>query len=175
MRQPKEKYHIILIALILSILYFFPGQNFLYPESPVKWYDFNSGFLEAKRTKKNILIDMYAPWCGWCKVMDKETFNNKKVAELLKNNFIAVRVDMDSRERINYKGYNLRPAEFSNLFGVQGLPTVVFLDDKGEFVDKVPGFVKADLFSIILQYITDGCYKKQILFKDYAEGREKCR
>lgn len=141
----------------------------------MKWHDFNSGLEEAKKDKKYIMIDMYASWCGWCKVMEKETFGNKKVTEILKKNFITVRVNMDSRELINYKGYKLGPAEFSRLFGVQGLPTVVFLDDKGEFVDKVSGFVKADLFSIILQYIADECYKKQVQFKDYAEGRVKCR
>ncbi len=175
MRQTQRKNHIFIAAILLAAFYFIPGQNSLYSESPPKWYDFNSGLLEAKRTKKYIMMDMYASWCGWCKVMDRETFGDKKVAEVLKKNFIAVRVDMESKERISYKGYNLRPAEFSSLFGVQGLPTVVFLDDRGEFVDKVPGFVKANLFLLILQYITDGCYKKKIEFKDYAEGRVKCK
>ncbi len=169
------KYKIILIIILLSVYYIFSGEKALYPESPLKWYDFNTGQIEAKKENKYIMIDMYAVWCGWCKVMDKETFSNKNVSELLKKNFIAVRVDMDSRDMINYKGYKLRPGEFSRLFGVQGLPSVVFLDSKGEYVDKVPGFVEADLFSKILEYVRDGCYKKQVSFKDYSDGRAKCK
>ncbi|MCU0822337.1 MAG: thioredoxin family protein [Spirochaetes bacterium] len=174
MQHLKLKYN-SLVIIITCILFALSGEKFLYSDSSLKWYDYNSGSAEAKKLNRYIMIDMYAVWCGWCKVMDKETFGDKKVSELLKSNFIAVRVDMDSREMINYKGYKLRPAEFSRLFGVQGLPTVVFLDSKGEYVDKVPGFVDASLFKKILEYIKDGCAQKNIDFKAYSDGKVKCR
>lgn len=165
---------LIFILCATAVIFFYSAVS-SYSKSDVKWHDFNSGAKAAKREKKHIIIDMYAPWCGWCKVMDRETFENSKVADLLKKDFIAVRVDMDSKDKIKYKGYNLSSSEFSSLFGVQGLPTVVFLDMNGEFIDKVPGFTKADLFTKILEYIRDECYKKKIKFKDYAEGRVDCK
>ncbi len=165
---------ITISLLILAIIVIVPDKSILSKTSRIKWQDFNTGYKIAKKEKKHLMLDMYATWCGWCKVMEKETFGNKKVLKILKKDFIPVRVDMDSRKKIKYDGYKLSPGDFSRLFGVQGLPTIVFLDHKGKYVDKVPGFVQADTFVTILKFVKDKCYKKDVDFKDYAEGRVKC-
>ena len=44
-------------------------------QSKLKWYTLEEAVSQNKIKKKKILIDLYTDWCGWCKVMDKNTFS----------------------------------------------------------------------------------------------------
>ncbi len=55
-------------------------------------------------------------------------------------------------------------------FGVQSLPTMWFLDSSGEPIDTLPGFVDADFFTIVLDYVATGSYKS-IGFQEYMESK----
>jgi uncharacterized protein YyaL (SSP411 family) len=63
--------------------------------------------LAMQKEKRPILIDLYTDWCGWCKVMDKKTYTNKKVIEYLQDKFYPVKLDAETRERITWNGKNL--------------------------------------------------------------------
>ncbi|HRG07218.1 MAG TPA: DUF255 domain-containing protein, partial [Cyclobacteriaceae bacterium] len=47
-------------------------------ESAVKWITFEEAVEKSKTEKRKIFIDVYTDWCGWCKVMDKNTFTDPK-------------------------------------------------------------------------------------------------
>jgi thioredoxin-related protein len=49
----------------------------------------------AKKSGKPIFLDAYTDWCGWCKVMDKETFANAEVAKVMNASFVNVKMDME--------------------------------------------------------------------------------
>ena len=34
------------------------------------------------------MVDVYTDWCGWCKKMDKETFNHPVIAKYINENYI---------------------------------------------------------------------------------------
>ena len=57
----------------------------------LKWYDFEEGMEKAKKENKALLIDAYTDWCGWCKVMDKETYKDARVIAKLNESFVAVK------------------------------------------------------------------------------------
>jgi len=40
------------------------------------WFDFESGYEKAAKEGKILLVDAYTDWCGWCKVMDRNTYTN---------------------------------------------------------------------------------------------------
>jgi thioredoxin-related protein len=165
--------------LSIFILLFFILLIPAYSDSPgskstVKWESFNSGLKKALKQKKPVIIDFYADWCYWCKVMEKETFANQEVAKVLNKDFITVRVFTEKDEEITYMGKTTTPGKFASMLGVQGLPTVVFMDGEGKLIDKVPGFIKPDIFYGILRYISEGCYKQQISFADYINKKAAC-
>src|SRR5690606_5545305 len=63
-----------------------PEKQEVAEEIKIKGIDFYNGNFDeavtkAKKEGKNIFIDGYAVWCGPCKMMDKNTFNNRKVGE----------------------------------------------------------------------------------------------
>ena len=47
-----------------------------------------------KQHPKKIIIDMYTTWCGPCRMLDRNTFSNKSLAEYVNNNFYAVKFNL---------------------------------------------------------------------------------
>ena len=53
----------------------------------VNWLSIEKAQELQKKVPKNIIMDIYTDWCGPCKLMDKNTFQNPDVAQYLNNNF----------------------------------------------------------------------------------------
>uniref|UniRef100_A0A3Q2YUK7 Spermatogenesis-associated protein 20-like TRX domain-containing protein n=1 Tax=Hippocampus comes TaxID=109280 RepID=A0A3Q2YUK7_HIPCM len=50
---------------------------------------------------KKVFIDIYTDWCGWCKKMDKDTFQNPEVAAYMNENFLMVKMDAEGKDPID--------------------------------------------------------------------------
>jgi len=141
----------------------------------VTWHSFNRGYSLAKSLKRPVVIDFYADWCRWCRVMDKEVFSDPAVSAFMNKYYVCIRVKTDSPEDIiRYGKHVLSPGEFSSMMGVSGLPTLVFMDKNGEPVTKVPGYTKKEVFLPLLRYMRDECYRKNITFDQYMTGKTGC-
>lgn len=82
-------------------------------------------FAEARRTNKPVLLDLEAVWCHWCHVMDATTYRDPSVVALLRERFLVVRVDQESRP------------DLANRYEDYGWPaTVIFTPDGAEVVKK---------------------------------------
>jgi len=84
---------------------------------------------KAKAEKKPIMIDVYAVWCGPCKLMDRTTFVDPAVIAWTKANVIPVRIDAE-------RGEGRRVAIRYSVFS---FPTVLFLDPDGNEIDRLLG------------------------------------
>jgi thioredoxin-related protein len=141
----------------------------------LNWINLNSGLVKAKVEKKSILIDFYTDWCHWCKEMDKKTFNDKVVSQKLKDRFITVRINAESKtESASYQGKNYTNVELTQAFGVTGFPTLAFLTSDGEIITLIPGYVPAETFAYILDYVNQECYKKQMSFDEFMKRKGEC-
>ena len=138
-------------------------------ELPVKWMTFDEATKKAKAEKRPIFIDVYTDWCGWCKVMDKNTFSDPKVAKLLNEKFYAVKFNAEQREDILFNGTTFKFVE-SGRSGYHQLaaallnnqlsyPTVVFLDEEFKMIQPLAGYRQAPEFHKIAQFIGEGHYK----------------
>lgn len=139
------------------------------PEGPVKWMTFEQALEKSKKTKRPIFIDVYTDWCGWCKVMDKETFNDPKVAQLLNDNFYPVKFNGEQKEDVVFdgttfkfvasgrNGYHQLAAALMN--NQMSYPTVVFLNEEFKMIQPLAGYRKAPEFHMIAKYIGEGHYK----------------
>lgn len=120
------------------------------------WYGLEEGIELAEKQNKLVLLDNYADWCGWCKRMDSDVFSDEEVAKILGKDFIAIKLDVESPEKVTYKGKEYLPKQLSaEIFSVRGLPTFSILDKTGtplgqlvgyspkqEFLKKVGNYVK---------------------------------
>src|SRR5512146_245886 len=65
---------------------------------PVQWHPWGeAAFAKAQADDKPILLDIGAVWCHWCHVMDRESYEDREVAKMINENFIAIKVDRDER------------------------------------------------------------------------------
>jgi thioredoxin-related protein len=135
---------------------------------PLEWITFEEAVEKSKTEKRKIFIDVYTDWCGWCKVMDKETFSDPKVAALLGGKFYAVKFNAEQKEDVTFRGNTFKHVgdgrgyhqlAASLLNNKLSYPTVVFLDENFDMLMPLPGFRKADEFHKIAQFIGEDHYK----------------
>ncbi len=89
---------------------------------------------QAKEQNKLIFIDIYATWCGPCKLLQKKTFTDQKVADFFNENFINLSIDAEK---------TIGP-ELAQKFAIQGYPTLIVADATGKAVLFTMGFVEPD-------------------------------
>ncbi len=147
----------------------------------VKWLSWNeaAALAATEKNPKKIFIDVYTDWCGWCKRMDKDTFQNVEVAAYMQANFYMVKLDGEGKEPIEFKGktYKFIPSgrngyhEFAAALmqGKMSYPTTIFLDEQMNMLSPVPGYQKPEPFLSIAKYFGDNIYLKKD-WKTYSEN-----
>ena len=96
---------------------------------PIQWHEWGAeAFATAQRENKPILLDIGAVWCHWCHVMDRESYDNPEIAEIVNQHFIAVKVDRDERPDIDSR-YQVA---VSSISGQGGWPLTAFLTPDGK-------------------------------------------
>jgi thioredoxin-related protein len=139
------------------------------------WVSFNEGMARAAKENKHVVIDFYTSWCRWCKVMDQETFSDPDVKKLLREHFVAIRVDAeDKTQNLSYQGQEYSPFSLGRRFGVRGFPSLAYLDREGDLITVIPGFVPAKTFLPLLQYMQQECYKQRMTFDEFMKKKGNC-
>jgi thioredoxin-related protein len=68
-----------------------------FAEGGPKWSGWDDElFARAAAEKRFVILDLEAVWCHWCHVMEKTTYANPQVQELLASKYLPVRVDQDA-------------------------------------------------------------------------------
>jgi uncharacterized protein YyaL (SSP411 family) len=67
-------------------------------ENPVDWYPWgDEAFEKAKAEDKPVLLSIGYSACHWCHVMERESFENQRIAELMNEHYVSVKVDREER------------------------------------------------------------------------------
>ena len=148
----------------------------------VKWmtWDEAATLVATEKNPKKVFIDVYTDWCGWCKKMDKDTFQNAEVAAYMEANFYMVKLDGEGKENIEYKGkvFKFVPSGRKGyhelaatlLQGRLSYPTTVFLDEEMNMLSPVPGYQKPDAFLEIARYFGDNIHKEK-KWEEYTQSK----
>ncbi len=97
----------------------------------IKWEkDFATALERAGDEGKPVLANFYADWCVWCKRLESTTLQDARVADMLRDQVVPVRLDVDREGR-----------QLSNDYRVDGLPTILLLDASGREIGRIPGYL----------------------------------
>ena len=112
--------------------------------------DLNEALTLAKKENKVVLVDFTgSDWCQWCKRLNDEVFSKEEFEDFAKKNLVLVKIDFPQNiEQTNAtKYYNQKLA---NIYGVEGFPTVILLDNNGRGILKT-GYVEGGVENYIQQ------------------------
>ncbi|GAB7258247.1 thioredoxin family protein [Polaribacter sp. OB-PA-B3] len=138
-------------------------------QGKIKWLSFEEAIALNAKTPKPILIDVYTDWCGFCKKMDIETYSNKTIIKIINDNFYAIKLNGEEKKDITYNGHTFKfqkngrrgfhqlPATIMN--GKLSYPSTIFLSEKEELLQNIPGYQQKEMFEKILVYFSSDNYK----------------
>ena len=104
-------------------------------------HDLPSALARAGSEKKIVMVDFYTDWCGWCRRFDQKTLSDFNVQRALER-FVSVRLNAEKDGR-----------EAAERFRVDGYPTILFLDARGDEVGRIPGYMEPGPFLAELEDI----------------------
>jgi len=178
----------ILIALLTVIVLSARAQSPAGPDnSKVKWYTIQEAEKLNKENPRPIFVDTYTDWCGWCKKMDKDTFTNAVISDLLNNKFYPVKFNAEGTESVTFLGQTFindgkagkaHQLAVALLRGQLSYPTVVFIVATKEgqpSASPVPGYRDPKDMEVLLSFFADKAYTFKS-FEDYQknfQGRVK--
>jgi len=154
----------------------------------INWLAMNQAVAAQANVPKKIFVDMYTKWCGPCKLMDRNTFSNKDVITYINNNFYAVKFNAEGDETIKTNdqtftnpGYDPAKAQrrnsrhqFTTYMGVNAYPTVLFIDEQGNLINRVKGYKTPQQMELYLKFFGTDLWETmqtQKEFDDYFQKR----
>jgi thioredoxin-related protein len=162
---------LLLLIATSTTLFVFSQATSLADKQSVKWYTIQEAEKLMKESPRPLFIDTFTDWCSWCKKMDRETFTNTVIADLLNEKFYPVKFNAEGKEKINFMGQDfINDGKYGNahqlavalLQGQLSYPTVVFMlknaNDKYE-IAPIAGFKEAKDMEMILSFFADNTYK----------------
>jgi uncharacterized protein len=125
--------------------------------NPVDWYAWGDEALErARREDRPILLSIGYAACHWCHVMERESFENEKVAQLMNESFVCIKVDREERPDLD----DIYMSATVAMSGSGGWPMTVFLTPAqepffaGTYFPPVDRFGRPG-FRTVLQKLTE--------------------
>ncbi len=111
------------------------------------WYHsasgLNKGLQDAQKENKPVLMYFWAVWCQYCAEFDANTLGNPQVKNILQSDYVLVAMDLDVDKDV------------ANTYRVSYPPYVIFMDPKGNVLERVTGYVGPDSFLPMVKQIRD--------------------
>ena len=133
----------------------------------VQWLSLQEAETKGKGEPRVIVMDIYTDWCYWCKVMEKNTYEDPRVAAYVQAKFYPVRFNAENKTSITWKGqsfaynptYKVNELAMSLTKGNLAYPTTVIITPDNRSPQYVAGYLKPTDLEPVLKYFGEGAYK----------------
>jgi len=153
----------------------------------INWVSFEEALALQKKNPKKIMIDVYTNWCGPCKMLDKNTFQNEAVADYVNKHYYAVKFNGEGNEVVNYKGKSYDNPDYkpelanrrnsahtlAKYLQISAYPTIVFMDEKAEVLAPIRGYQTPPQIELYLKMFKNDEHKEidtQEKFNEYYKA-----
>ena len=176
-----------LIIIALTVLTSFKSVD--NTSKKINWVTFEEALELQEKEPKKIMMDVYTDWCGPCKLLDKNTFQNTDVAAYVNKHYYAVKFNAEGNSTVNFDGktftnpnYDETRAKRRNgvhdltkYFRVNAYPTILFFDEIANLITPVTGYLKPQDLELYLKLFKNNKHKEiksQEEFSTYYETFE---
>jgi thiol-disulfide isomerase/thioredoxin len=118
--------------LLLAACFFAVASSLV--AAPFSDLSFEAASKQAAQTGKIVLVDFYTTWCGPCKMLDKTTWTDAAVIQLLEQKTVALRLDAE------------KEAALSKRYKIAAYPSVLLLKPDGTEIDRLVGYKEPKAF-----------------------------
>ena len=171
--------HLILFLVSFNLL------SSIVVAQKIQWMTLDEARAAQKVKPKKIFMDVYTNWCGPCKLLEKNTFQNPDVSRYISENYYAVKFNAEGTEEIEFynqtfsnpnydptrKGRNATH-QFTQFLGVKGYPTMVFFSEDGDPIMPLVGYYKPKQIELYLKMIKQGDYQVFSKPEDFENYRK---
>ena len=131
------KKNTLILFILISVITPFSfkiNDEFTVSKKGIDFYKgtFKEALDKAKTENKYVFVDVYATWCGPCKMLKRKTFKDKEVGDYYNKNFINIAIDGETPEG----------EEIIAKYKIQGYPTLLIVDASGKLKTKQMGFIE---------------------------------
>ena len=102
--------------------------------APFADLSFEAASKQAAQTGKIVLVDFYTTWCGPCKMLDKTTWTDPAVIQLLDQKTVALRIDAEKETALAQR------------YKIQAYPSVLLIKPDGTEIDRLVGYKEPTAF-----------------------------
>ncbi len=157
-----------LVPLIFGLLLLIPaslgcaqsGDAATIGEDP-EWIAFETAMADTGASSRKIMVFVYTEWCGFCRRMFGTTFKDETVLGYLDQKFASVRINAEGNGEVALAEQTLTEAQVAQAMGVSGYPTIIFLDETGGYITRLPGYLPPEDYIDVLTFIGDDHYKSE--------------
>lgn len=160
----------------------------IFQAQEIKWMSMNEALEAQKKEPKKIFMDAFTPWCGPCKMLERNTFSNEDVIKYVNEHFYAVKFNAEGTQEVKYKGQtftnpNFDPNrtgrnsqhQFAAAMQITGYPSLVFFDEEGNILAPIAGYRTPQQLELFLKIFATDDYKElttQEAFMEYQNNFE---
>jgi len=114
------------------------------PNNKVNFFagSFDHAKLKAGNEGKLFFVEFYAEWCTPCKWMDKTTFKNEMVVNQLNNNYVPLKLDIETNQ-----GQDLKKQYEVNI-----LPTILIFNSQGRMIERIEKTLSSESMVSMLSF-----------------------
>ncbi len=158
---------IFIVAMVISII------SAEAQESKINWISLEEAVEAQAVSPKKIMMDVYTLWCGPCKMLDKNTFQNPDVVKYVNEHYYAVKFNAEGNEKINFKDYLFENPDYdpnrsgrnaqhqlAGALRITAYPTIVFFNESGETLLPVPGYKTPSQLELYLKLFLNDDHEK---------------
>jgi len=113
----------------------------------VEWIhdDYDEALALAAETGKPVFMDMYADWCGPCRMLAEDYFTRDDYKEIL-GQCVLLKINTDNNQTL------------ASRYGIQSIPTLILLDSQGNEIDRITGVAGSpeSFLPVIEEFIAQG-------------------
>ncbi len=159
----------------ISIITIFIVTTYAQAPNSINNYSLDEAVKLSNKTLKKTLVYIYTDWCSYCEIMEQVHFKFFPVVKYINDNFYFVAINTDKIDTISFQGIifvkdstGKNPLINMLLKDNYKYPAFVVINEKGEILSRIYGYLDKEEFLAYLRFINEERYR-DYTWNDYKK------